>query len=164
MTFCVEVEEDDDEDLEESMFMMSDQLLDDEENENDELLSNGLASHAQAKSASSLSQPTIDDHYLKLYTRFISNLEKLMEFTTANSENLETSESIDQMSNDQPLYSIKLLMSFAQLNRFRPDYWSLTRSDHVNKIKLIAVKIMKIFRIIKDSINFLLQVRIDYLI
>lgn len=148
--FLCQVEEDDDEDLEESMFLLNDELIDDEEDDVDKEISNGLTIQ-------------IDDHYLKLYTRFIINLEKLMEYTTANSENLETSESIDQMNNDQPLYSIKLLMSFAQLNRFRPDYWSLTRTDHANKIKLLAVKIMKTFRIIKDSINCLFQVRLfDY--
>ncbi len=158
LLFLYQVEEDDDEDLEESMFLLNDELLDDEEDDIGEELSNGMTSQKQTKSASSLNLPVADDHYLKLYTRFIINLEKLMEYSTANNENMETSELLDQMNNDQPLYSIKLLMSFAQLNRFRPDYWSLTRADHANKIKLLAVKIMKTFRIIKDSINCLFQV------
>ena len=142
------------------MLCLDNELLDDDDDDDDieEHFGNDLMSQKKSQSTSLFNLPYTDDHYLKLYTQFIINLEKLMEYTTANRENLETRESIEQLNNDQPLYSIKLLMTFAQLNRFRPDYWSLTKDVHANKIKLLTVKIMKTFRIIKDSINCLFQV------
>ena len=155
MKFLVDEEDDDDEDE----LDFSDES--DEENECNEQKPNTL--------------PTMDDAHLKNYARLIYNLKKLMDFQFLNNDNTSHEEvstntssataSCNDLLNsnsDQPLYCMKIIIIFSQLNQFKPDYWSLVNGDSQIKIKKVYFKIKKLFKMLKDSINCLFQVLISY--
>jgi len=113
--------------------------------------------------------PTIDDDFLKCYARFIYNLNKLMEYHQLSEHKTkpivedaedDCASSLDLLNsnNDQPLYCMKIIIIFSQLNQFRPDYWSLVNGEDQAKIKKIYAKISRSLKTIKDSINCLFQV------
>ena len=116
--------------------------------------------------------PTIDDNYLKCYARLIYSLKKLMEFqfTTENKSdeftegdyssvsNGTTCNDLLNSNNDQPLYCMKIIIIFSQLNQFKPDYWSLVNGDNQEATKKVYAKIKKLLKMLKDSINCLFQV------
>lgn len=113
--------------------------------------------------------PTIEDDYLKCYARLIINLNKLMEHNQLsehktkqmiedNEEDFASGLDLLNSNNDQPLYCMKIIIIFSQLNQFRPDYWSLVNGEDQAKIKKIYAKINKSLKTIKDSINCLFQV------
>jgi hypothetical protein len=101
--------------------------------------------------------PKCDDNYLKFYTKLLYNLNKLMEismFTENKSDEMATD------SNDQPVYSMKIVVLYSQLSSFKIDYWTMINGQAQIKIRKIYTKIRKLLKSTKESINCLFQVRI----
>jgi hypothetical protein len=121
--------------------------------------------------------PTIDDTHLKYYARLVYNLNKLMEFK-GDSRGLRKQLLTDELDNDcgsgggltssldflnsnsdQPLYCMKIVILFSQLNQFVPDFWTLVNGENAAYVNKVFLKMKKLLKLVKDAINCLFQVK-----